>query len=193
MNFTSFHCLVGKHRGSHQVPGAAGECQVRGTEGNHAACSLKVNFFTLQCSSSPTESCQEGIHWHGTYAPYCSPVGGHLSECCPCAGVPEDRWALSAVFSKNTPLSTLCSLSASLTTVGSYEWKCLFSAIWWFILLYPLPGTMRAAHTLPSQLGGTAAACDLPDSGASSEALSIHLKCVQWLGQNCKNPTKWTC
>ena len=58
--------LAGEHTGLHQVPAAAGQCQVQETEGCCAACSVKVNSSTLQGSIAPAE---RGTLWHGARAP----------------------------------------------------------------------------------------------------------------------------
>lgn len=101
-----FHCIWAwqGNRGLYQVPGAAGECQIQEPEGNHAARSLKVNSFPLQCSISPTE---RGIRWRGTCAPRGSRVSARLrmrTSCCDALGPA----CTGAIFSKHTPFSVPC-------------------------------------------------------------------------------------
>ena len=121
--------LAGNHRGLHPFPGAAGGCQVQETEGNPAACSLKVNSFTLQCSSSPAAT----PRGHSLARSVCSTLQARVG---PLFG----RWLLA--HAARGPMGTECrcqqpqplpfvwNLSAPPTCMGSPEWRRLFSL--WF-------------------------------------------------------------
>lgn len=155
------------------------------------ACSLKVNFFTWQCSSSPTEWSQGATHWYGARGPL------HSRAWDPTQSVVLLLWSVRTsghlvLFSaSSTPLSILRNLSAPPTSGGSYEWKCLFSAIWWFTLPDPLPELGELLPVL-SQLKRAAAACGLPDNRQPQRPSPFPRNmCSGWVKKG-KNPTGQT-
>lgn len=157
--------LAGSLRGLRPFPGAAGGCQAQETEGHHAACSLKVNSLTVQCSSSPAAT-PRGHRWHGLCAPRCSRVWGTSLDAGFWPTLPEGQWALSAVVSSPSlsPLSVIslhCPHAwGHLNGGGSSQPSGGSSPHAWNPEHCP-----KAAKSA----GAPAAACDLPDSGASPE------------------------
>lgn len=161
--------LAGNHRGLHPFPGAAGGCQVQETEGNPAACSLKVN--SSLCSAALHPPPRQGrICWHGPCAPHCSRMWGPSLDAGFWPTLPEGQWALSAIVSSPS-LSPLSVISlhrphawGHLNGGGSSQ-PSGDSA--------PVPGTLSTARRSPSRGAGGACCCLRPATqGGVSRARS---------------------